>query len=236
MAAFAVEEIPSLEGKVFLVTGANAGIGFQMCKVLASKGATVIMAYRNPEKSRAAVEEVRKIAEQHGGKVEELLLDLGDLASVKRATEEVIAKKYQLHCLVNNAGVMRTPFGLTKDGFETQFGINHLGHFAFTGPLVPVLLETAKSTGTKSRIVNLTSNYHAKGPKEGILFDNLKWEKSKGNKYDGSKAYGHSKFANVLFTQELSYRLGKDSPILVNCVHPGFVDTELTVSYCICKP
>ena len=188
------------------------------------------MAYRNPSKSKAAVAEVKQIAEKSNGKVEELLLDLGDLESVKKAAQEVIDKKYPLHCLVNNAGVMRTNYGFTKDGFETQFGINHLGHFAFTAPLIPVLRQTAQDLGVKSRIVNLTSSYHAKGPREGILFDNLKWEASKGQKYDASKAYGHSKFANVLFTQELSARLGQDSDILVNAVHPGFVDTELTVS------
>lgn len=232
MAQFTAEQIPNLEGKVYLVTGANAGLGLEMSKVLVSKRGTVIMAYRNPEKAKAAVEEVKQVASKNGGKVEELLLDLGDLASVSKAAQEIIDKKYPVHCLVNNAGVMRTDYGFTKDGFETQFGINHLGHFAFTGPLMPVLLRTAETTGVKSRIVNLTSNYHAKGPKQGILFDNLKWEKAKGQKYDGSRAYGHSKFANVLFTQELSSRLGEDSPIIVNCVHPGFVKTELTVSPC----
>lgn len=225
---FSAEQIPDLKGRVYLVTGANTGLGLETSKVLASKSATVVMAFRNKEKSKKAVEEVSKIAATSGGKVEQLILDLGSLESVKRAADDFKTKDLPLHCLINNAGVMMCPYSKTADGLEMQFGTNHIGHFAFTSYLYPCLLETAKSKEDDVRIVNLTSSYHSKGPEEGILFDNLLWEDSKGPKYNPGLAYGHSKFANIVFTQELSKRLGEDSNITCNAVHPGFVNTDLT--------
>lgn len=237
---------------MFLITGANTGlgkvivtaafcflllficlvVGFESAKVLASKGATVVMAYRNEEKSKAAVEVVTKIASENEGKVETLVMDLGDLSSVKKAAEEFIAKDLPLHCLMNNAGIMMCPKGFTTDGLETQLGVNHFGHFALTAQLFPVLQKTAQSMSAEDpvRIVNLTSSYHAQGPKEGILFDNLKWEAEKSPKYTPELAYGHSKFANVVFTKELQDQLNKkgEDKIAIFAVHPGFVDTELT--------
>ena len=124
------------------------------------------------------------------------------------------------------------PFELTKDGFERQFGTNHLGHFAFTALLYPILKATASSNEVSDadpvRIVNVSSNYHAKGPKEGIMFQNLRWER-KYPPYDPSLAYGHSKFANIVFTKELQDRLHskRESKIITTSVYPGFVDTEL---------
>uniref|UniRef100_A0A7S3PGY3 Uncharacterized protein n=1 Tax=Aplanochytrium stocchinoi TaxID=215587 RepID=A0A7S3PGY3_9STRA len=226
--SFSVGDIASLAGRVYFITGANTGLGLETCKVLASKGATVVMAFRNPKKSKNSVETVKGIASKNGGKVEEVILDLGDLSSVKNAAEDFRSKNLPLHCLINNAGVMMCPFGETVDGLERQFGVNHIGHFALTCYLFPLLKETAKTPEDDVRIVNLTSSYHAKGPRDGILFDNLLWDDAREPKYAPGLAYGHSKFANILFTEELNNRLGENSNITCNAVHPGFVDTELT--------
>lgn len=191
------------------------------------------MAFRNKEKSKKSIEEVEKIAEANEGKVDTVVLDLGDLSSVKQAAEDFNAKELPLHCLINNAGVMMCPKGTTKDGFETQFGVNHLGHFALTAQLFPKLLETSQDDSISKenpvRIVNLTSSYHSKGPKSGILFDNLDW-KAAEPVYEPGLAYGHSKFANVVFTKELQERASASSEGKIQsfAVHPGFVDTELT--------
>lgn len=230
---FTAENITSQKGKVFLVTGANTGLGLETCKVLASKGATVVMTVRDQEKSAKAIETVKKVAESNEGNVESITMDLADLASVKKAAEDFIGLNLPLHCLINNAGVMMCPKGFTKDGFERQFGTNHLGHFAFTAQLFPALKATAATDGITEhnpvRIVNLSSSYHSKGPKAGILFDNLKWE-AETLKYNPGLAYGHSKFANVVFTKELQDRLAAsgEKKIISTAVHPGFVDTELT--------
>lgn len=202
-------------------------LGLETSRILAEQGATVVMAFRSRERSKKAVKSVQKIAEANDGMVKEIVLDLADLSSVKNAAETFKEMNLPLHCLINNAGVMMCPFGTTNDGFERQFGTNHLGHFALTALLFPIIRDTAETEGS-ARIVNLTSSYHSKGPREGILFDNLLWSEDKTPKYSPGLAYGHSKFANVVFTQELSSRLGTNSKIFVNAVHPGFVDTELT--------
>lgn len=231
---FTAAEIGSQKGKVFFVTGANTGLGLETCKVLASKGATVVMTFRNEEKSAKAVEEVGKIAAENEGSVETVLLDLADQESIKTAVEAFKEKNLPIHCLINNAGVMMCPKSLTKDGFENQFGTNHLGHFTLTALLFPILKETAASDEVSEtnpvRIVNLSSSYHAMGPREGILFDNLLWDEDKTPKYNPNLAYGHSKFANVVFTKELHDRVQEafGGRIETYVVHPGFVDTELT--------
>lgn len=164
------------------------------------------------------------------GRVEAVTLDLGDLASVRSGAQEFGKLDLPLHVLINNAGVMMCPKSETVDGFETQFGVNHLGHFLLTKLLFP-RLRAASTADEPSRVVNLTSSFHERGPREGILFDNLGWAEGKSPEYTPSLAYGHSKFANVVFTQELNRRVvaapgGGD--VVCNCVHPGFVDTALT--------
>lgn len=127
---------------------------------------------------------------------------------------------------------MMTPYEVTKDGFESQFGVNHLGHFALTAKLWPILKKTSESCSVQDpvRIVNLSSLLHKAAPEEGILFDNLNWNPTKTPKYNPNMAYGHSKLANVMFTQELNKRLKEagEEKITTFVVHPGFVDTELT--------
>eukprot|EP00924_Labyrinthula_sp_SR-Ha-C_P000354 maker-scaffold_25-augustus-gene-4.52-mRNA-1 protein AED:0.22 eAED:0.24 QI:1536/0/0.25/1/0.33/0.5/4/0/567 len=229
MVKFSVDQIPALAGKNFVVTGANVGLGYETCYQIAKKGGNIFMCFRNKEKSQKAADTISQLVKENGGTFYEVILDLASLKSVKEAAEDILSKNVEIDCLINNAGVMMCPKGETEDGFETQFGTNHLGHFAFTSYLYQNIAEAAKKNPEKDyRIVNLTSSLHKGGPKEGILFDDLKWEK---NKYTPTLAYGHSKFANVVFTQELCDRVGENEALknlYVNCVHPGFVDTDLT--------
>eukprot|EP00924_Labyrinthula_sp_SR-Ha-C_P000349 snap_masked-scaffold_25-processed-gene-4.29-mRNA-1 protein AED:0.23 eAED:0.23 QI:15/1/1/1/1/1/2/110/350 len=228
MVKFSVDQIPALAGINFVVTGANVGLGYETCYQIAKKGGNIFMCFRNKEKSKKAAETISQLVKENGGAFYEVILDLGSLESVKEAAEDILSKNVEIDCLINNAGVMMCPKGETEDGFETQFGTNHLGHFAFTSYLYPNIAEAAKKNPEKDyRIVNLTSSLHKGGPKEGILFDDLKWEK---NKYTPTLAYGHSKFANVVFTQELCDRVGENEALknlYVNCVHPGIVVTDL---------
>ena len=149
---FTAKDVPNQTGKTFFITGANTGIGFEAAKVFAGKGARVLLGCRNPAKGEDAV--ARIVAAHPGADVELVEIDLSDLASVRKAAK-IVAQEPKLDVLVNNAGVMWNPKTITKDGFESQFGINHLGHFALTGLLLPRLAETAGS-----RIVTVSSNGH----------------------------------------------------------------------------
>jgi NAD(P)-dependent dehydrogenase (short-subunit alcohol dehydrogenase family) len=211
-------DIPDLGGKTAIVTGANSGIGYEMARALACKGATVILACRNKEKGEAAV---RQIAQEFPeAKAELMQLDLSDLGSVRRFSDEFTNRYDRLDILINNAGIMRTPFGKTVDGFELQFGTNHLGHFAFTGLLLNLITCTLQS-----RVITVSSGGERFGE---IDFENLNAEKD----YDRGKAYGQSKLANLLFTYELQRRFkaaGVDA--IAAAAHPGWTATNLQVHW-----
>jgi NAD(P)-dependent dehydrogenase (short-subunit alcohol dehydrogenase family) len=208
------ENIPDQSGKLVLVTGANSGLGFEVTRALARKGASVLMACRNLEKGEEAAAKVR--AEGPKGEVSLMQLDLADLGSVKRFAEEFRSEYDHLDILINNAGVMVPPYGQTVDGFELQFGINHLGHFALTGLLLNLLRHT-----TNARIVTVSSYAHYFGL---INFDDLNSQKS----YQKWLAYGQSKLANLLFAYELQRRLSRNGQTLISVTaHPGYAETNL---------
>ena len=208
-------DVPDQSGKTFFITGANTGIGFEAAKVFAGKGARVLLGSRSTAKGQAALAE---ITEAHpSADVELVEIDLADLASVRTAAE-IVGGEPRLDVLVNNAGVMWNPKTITKDGFESQFGINHLGHFALTGLLLPKLEATPDS-----RIVTVSSNGHRFG--NGDLF----WDDiNADDDYHPRTRYYASKLANLLFTYELDRRLtAKGSSTIAVAVHPGASDTEL---------
>jgi len=208
------ENIPDQSGKSVIITGANSGIGYEATRALVSKGATVIMACRSLEKGEIAATQIRN--ENPGRKVSVKQLDLSDLSSVESFAKAFLSEYDQLDILINNAGVMATPYGKTADGFEMQFGTNHLGHFALTGLLIDLL-----KSSPKSRVVTVSSYAHLIGK---INFDNLNGEK----RYQKWMAYGQSKLANLLFAYELQRLTSKngENPISV-AVHPGYAATNL---------
>jgi NAD(P)-dependent dehydrogenase (short-subunit alcohol dehydrogenase family) len=213
---FTDKDVPDQTGKTFFITGANTGIGFEAAKVIAGKGARVLLGCRNTEKGKAAQ---RQITDTHpGADVSLVEIDLADLASVRKAAE-VVAEEPRLDVLVNNAGVMWNPKTITADGFESQFGINHLGHFALTGLLLPKLEATPQS-----RIVTVSSNGHRLGNQD-IFWDDINADRE----YHPRKRYYASKLANLLFTYELDRRLrAKGSETIAVAAHPGAADTELS--------
>ncbi len=209
------KDIPDQTGRIAIVTGANSGIGLETARVLAQKGARVILACRNKEKGEAACADILQSAPQ--AKIEFHPLDLASLEAVKTFAENFTAAYQNLDLLINNAGVMMVPaLERTADGFERQFGTNHLGHFALTGRLLGPLLKTENS-----RVVTVSSIMHRYSP---MHFDNLDAER----KYSPNRAYGYSKLANLLFMQELQrrYRTEKDS-LLSTAAHPGSTRTNL---------
>lgn len=204
------EDIPDLTGKIIVVTGANSGLGFECSKTLAEKGATVVMAVRNMEKGEEARSDILK--EQPGASLDLKELNLGSLDSVHKFAADFKDKYDRLDILLNNAGVMAIPRQETADGFEMQLGVNHLGHFALTGLLLDVIVNTPKA-----RIHNVTSTANFTG---SINFDDLMGEED----YSRWRAYGQSKLANVFFAFELHKRLsaaGFDT--MANVSHPGLV-------------
>jgi NAD(P)-dependent dehydrogenase (short-subunit alcohol dehydrogenase family) len=207
-------DVPSQAGRTFLVTGANSGLGFETSRVLAARGARVVMACRNPEKAKGALETIRR--EIPGADAVTMSLDLASLGSIRDFSEAFLAEHPALDVLIDNAGVMAIPQRRTADGFEMQIGTNHLGHFALTGLLIGRLLATAGS-----RVVVMTSLAHRLGR---IDFDDLQSERS----YGAWRAYGQSKLANLLFAFELQRRLARcgSSTIAVAC-HPGYAATQL---------
>jgi len=208
-------DIASQEGRVAIVTGSSSGIGLQTARVLAGKGATVVIAVRNLEKGARAEASILESFPESDVRVMEL--DLADLASVKNFAEEFAAAFDRLDLLINNAGVMVPPYGKTKDGFELQFGTNHLGHFALTARLFDLLSSTKGS-----RVVNVSSIAHRYG---NLDFDDLNWE---SRSYSPWSAYGDSKIANLYFTRELAKRSEDNgSEVLITAAHPGCTSTDL---------
>lgn len=215
MAEWTEAQIPALDGRTAIVTGANTGLGLETARALAEKGATVVLAVRNLDKGRAAVERIA--ARRPEARVSLQALDLTSLDSVRRAASEIGAAHPRVDILVNNAGVMYTPKSRTADGFELQFGTNHLAHFALTGLLLPQLLAAPGS-----RVVSVSSIGHR--IRSAIDLDDLAFEKG----YSRVAAYGRSKLANLLFTYELQRRLaaaGVGTSALA--AHPGLSATEL---------
>ncbi len=208
-------DVPDQSGKRIVITGANSGIGLEAARVLADRGAHVVMACRSSDKAEAAAEEIR--ATVPDASLEIVALDLGSLDSVKEAAAVITNDDRPLDTLINNAGIMAVPHGTTTDGFELQLGTNHLGHFAFTGQVLSALL-----VAETPRVVTVSSNAHKMGK---MNFDDLQSEK----KYSRFGAYAQSKLANLLFTMELARRFrraGLDDAISVGC-HPGASSTNL---------
>ena len=212
--AWGFKDIPSQEGTVAIVTGANSGIGYPTARELGLAGAHVILACRSAERAEVALG--RLSAEAPGANFEYMPLDLADLDSVESFVEQFRDRHDSLNILVNNAGVMIPPYTLTKQGFELQFGTNHLGHFALTGRLLGILNNTPNS-----RVVTVSSLAHNMSK---IRFDDLHFEK----RYRPWKAYGQSKVANLLFTYELSRRLtAEQSSTMAVAAHPGWTNSKL---------
>jgi NAD(P)-dependent dehydrogenase (short-subunit alcohol dehydrogenase family) len=209
-----IEDIPQLKGKIVIVTGANSGLGFYTAKALAARQAKVIMACRSITKGQEALRLIKKMIPE--ADLVLLELDLADLQSVRNFSNQIHSGYKKLDMLINNAGLMAIPFHKTADGFEMQFGVNHLGHFALTGLLMDLLLKTPDA-----RIINVSSMAHRMGK---IRFEDVNWDKG----YSKWKAYGMSKLANLLFTEELVRRLnGHSDQLKVTAAHPGYADTEL---------
>jgi len=206
------------QGKYVIVTGGNSGIGKETVKVLSANGAKVVLCSRSVKNGTEAVDEIKKL--HPNADITVMQLDLGSFKSIYSFTKEYVASKRPLHILINNAGIMACPKALTEDGFESQFGVNHLGHFLLTNQLLPMLIASGTKQ-TPSRVVNLSSWANIAFPAaEGLKLDDLSAEKS----YLPWERYGASKLANVLFTRELNRRMTlQDGNVISVSVHPGAI-------------
>lgn len=205
--------IPDQSGRLAVVTGANSGIGYVTARELARRGARVVLACRSEERGLAAVERLR--SEVPAAEVEFRPLDLADLKSVRAFAADLAPARLDL--LINNAGVMALPYRITADGFEMQFGTNHLGHFALTGLLLPALLAAPGA-----RVVTVSSGFHALADVDLTDLD------GGPHRYRRWIAYARSKSANLLFTHELAARLARaGSQVVAAAAHPGYADTNL---------
>ncbi len=208
--------MPDLSGKTIIVTGGNSGLGFESVKAFVKKGAEVVLASRSVDKGEQAKKEI--LTSLPDAKIHVMQLDLGDLESIRAFVKEFNKKFTKLDVLLNNAGIMMTPYFKTRDGFEGQFGTNHLGHFALTGLLMDLMQSTPGA-----RIVNVSSGAHRNGVMD---FKNLQFEGGKG--YSPIKAYGRSKISNLLFTYELQRKLdAANLDMMTVAAHPGLAMTNL---------
>jgi len=215
MTNWSADDVPRLDGKTIIVTGANSGLGFEATRVFAQRGATVVMACRSTQRGEDARREI--LAADPDGQLDVRACDLADLQSVRDFAADVRETYDSIDVLCNNAGVMAIPRRETADGFETQFGVNHLGHFALTG----LLFDLLRASDGEARVVTQSSGVHERGE---IDFDDLHGERD----YDKWGAYGQSKLANVLFAYELQRRLDEDTDDITSlAVHPGYADTNL---------
>ncbi len=213
-ARWTLDAMPDQTGRTAVVTGANAGLGYEIAVALAAGGARVVMACRNLDRATGAAATIRRRVT--GARVEVGRLDLADLASVAAFADGVAAGHDRLDLLINNAGLMAVDRSRTVDGFETQFGVNHLGHFALTARLLPLLTATAGS-----RVVTMSSMGHRAGR---MNFDDLMFDRG----YGRWRPYFQSKLANLLFTAELQRRLAAtDAPTIAVAAHPGASRTDL---------
>jgi len=209
------EDVPGQQGRLAVITGANTGLGFETARVLAARGASVVLAVRDTDKGKAAAARIAGTAP--GADVMVQPLDLASLDSIRAAAGELRARHPRIDLLVNNAGVMLTPRQATRDGFELQFGTNHLGHFAFTGLLLEQMLPVPGS-----RVVTVSSLAHR--VRARINFGDLQGERS----YSQVGAYGQSKLANLMFAYELARRLSGAGTTIAVAAHPGLAATELS--------
>ncbi|MCP3801828.1 oxidoreductase [Allokutzneria sp. A3M-2-11 16] len=215
MSKWTAADIPDQSGRTILITGANSGLGLASATALAARGARVLLACRSPERGASALDQVGRVAT--GERPELVALDLADLSSVRKASEEIRERTGdQLHVLMNNAGVMGPPLRRTTDGFESQIGTNHFGHAALTWLLMPAI---------RDRVVTVSSLAHRRG---GLRVDDPNFEL---RRYDPVTGYGQSKLANLLFAFELNRRLAKSgSDVLSVAAHPGFTKSELSAN------
>src|ERR1700684_3243462 len=208
------DDLPGQQGRLAVVTGANTGVGFETAQLLAVRGASVVLAVRDTEKGKRAA--ARIAGTDPGANVMVQPLDLASLDSIRAAADELRATHPRIDLLINNAGVMYPPKQTTRDGFELQFGTNHLGHFALTGLLLERMLPVPGS-----RVVTVSSIGHR--IRARINFGDPQWERS----YSRVAAYGQSKLANLMFTYELQRRLSATGTTIAVAAHPGFAATEL---------
>src|ERR1700704_341902 len=195
MTKWTTADIPDQTGRTAVITGANTGLGYETAAALAAKGASVVLAVRNLDKGKEAARRIERATP--GAQVQLRELDLSSLDSIRAAADELRSNHESIDLLINNAGVMFTPKSTTKDGFELQFGTNHLGHFALTNLLLDRVLAAPGS-----RVVTVSSVGH-RFARQGIRFDDLQWDRD----YSRVGAYGQAKLANLLFTYELQRRL-----------------------------
>jgi NAD(P)-dependent dehydrogenase (short-subunit alcohol dehydrogenase family) len=214
MSKWTTADIPDQTGRTAVITGANTGLGYETAAALAAKGARVVIAVRNLDKGKDAAHRIEQ--DTPGALIELQELDLTSLESIHSAADALKSRHDHIDLLINNAGVMYPPKSTTTDGFELQFGTNHLGHFALTGQLLDRLLPVPGS-----RVVTISSVGHRINA--AIHFDDLQWQR----RYSRVGAYGQSKLANLLFTYELQRRLAAKGTTIAVAAHPGGSDTEL---------
>lgn len=216
--SWSIKDIPSLNGKVAVVTGANSGLGFESAKALSAAGAIVVMTARSAEKAETAKAGI--LANLPKASLETVVMDLGSLESVREAAAKILEKHDVVDILINNAGIMATPEGRTADGFETQFGVNHLGHWVLTARLMPALLAAEAA-----RVVSVTSTAHHMGRRVDPENPNLE------GKYSPWRAYGQSKLANYHFAIGLQREFRRRGlPVRSLMAHPGLSRTNLQVT------
>ncbi|XP_076953213.1 short-chain dehydrogenase TIC 32, chloroplastic-like [Bidens hawaiensis] len=210
-------------GLTAIVTGPTSGIGLETARVLALRGVHVIMGARNVESAAKCKENIIKGCP--GATIDIMKIDVSSLESITNFANEYISKGLPLNILIGNAGVFCPPFSLTKDGIESQFATNYLGHFHLANLLLDTMKNTAKSCGQEGRIALVASDFHKLTYKGGIMFDKLNDEKS----YNSLYAYGQSKLANILHAKELARRLKEEgADVTINALHPGIIATDIS--------